>query len=184
MRRIIPPSDFRIAAITGAMPNGSGLWWFVFRWAHAAIKCQVDCVRLQGLAAGTAFTAGLGNVEMKRCVSMSDSGVGGTSMAITGSAAKKKISQPPTVAAAIRIATTAGLTAPTATFDANGMGVVSVGFPAVAGQQLLPPGVPLFVGADEAGPLVLGENEGFAIRTSTPGSGTWQAAVEVDWTER
>jgi len=33
-------------------------------------------------------------------------------------------------------------------------------------------------------PLVLGQNEGFSIRSvAVPGTGTWMAAVNVDWAE-
>ncbi len=54
------------------------------------------------------------------------------------------------------------------------------------GGEIIAPGTILFraEAGDGQHPLVLAQNEGFSIRSvAVPATGTWSAAVQVDWTE-
>lgn len=183
---LVPLGGYRVSALTGTMAAGiaANSWIYVFRWTDATALCVVEEILCDGLAAsGTAFAAGFGKVELKIGRAMSDSGSGGTALTLTGNNTKLRTAVGGTLMGAIRIATTAALTAPTATFDSQGSAQLSAGFPAVAGQQIIAPDTPLYRKPRNGQPLILAASEGFAIRVTVPATGTWQAGITTQWSE-
>jgi len=88
----------------------------------------------------------------------------------------------------IGVATTAALGAGTKTLEATPMGVMVAAGPITASLNgaIILPGTPLWDSnsADGEHPLLLVQNEGFAIRSiAVPATGTWMFAINIDWAE-
>lgn len=118
-------------------------------------------------------------------------GSGGSRATMTGNNQKLRTAHATSEVNDIGIATTAALTAGTKTFDAQGFGSVlgSIYFDLAAGDvggQLIPKTNLLgeFIGG-MAFPMVLANQEGFAIRSALamPATMTWQVSVDVLWSE-
>jgi hypothetical protein len=138
----------------------------------------------------TFFAAGVPvQIDLIKSTGWTVAGTGGT--AITPAATiKKRTSMSSTllVAGDARIATTAALGAGTKTLEANALSAILAGGPVTASLDgtFIEPGTIMWQAevADGEHPLVLATNEGLSIRSvAVPATGTWQAAISIDWTE-
>lgn len=178
-----------ISAESGVMAAGLGAGAPVFsmRWAPTTpgALALVHRVQVAVANAGTAFTAGIGSLNMfvARAFNASDSG--GTAQTLTGNNGKLRTSFNTSLVADMRIASTATLTAGTRTLDAVDVGLVAFPVPATTTNNLLLALTDMLTrsGADGDWPLVLANNEGFVIQASLPATGTWIFQVVVDWIE-
>jgi hypothetical protein len=163
---------------------------FQFRWTDATRICVINEVKISACVSTTFFAAGVPvQIDLIKSTVWSAAGTGGT--AITPAALlKKRTSMGASLIASgdIRIATTAALGAGTKTLETYGMASLNAPGPITASLngQIIPPGTILFRKEADAGqhPLCLVQNEGFSIRSvAVPATGTWSAAISVDWTE-
>lgn len=177
---------YRKSLLSGTMAAGlaANAEVFQFRWSDATRLCAVQSVTLDGLSgSATAFAAGFGKVDLVPARAWTADGSGGTAGTITGNNGKLRTSFGTTLLGAVRISSTAALTAGTKTLDTDPIGQISLSFGTAVSVQYAGPTV-LF-GYDVSGmhPLVLAQNEGFVIRATVPATGTWQFGVTVHWTE-
>lgn len=179
--------SYSLSMLSGTMAAGlaANSEIYQFRWTDATRLAIVHSVTLDGLAgSATAFTAGFAKVELLAARSFSAAGTGGTAATITGNNGKLRTSMGATLLGEIRCASTAALGAGTKTLDTQGLGLFSFSIGVVvsvnyAGQ------VVLFSDGEPSGrhPLIVAQNEGFAIRATVPATGTWQFGVTTKWTE-
>lgn len=163
---------------------------FQFRWSDATRICLINRVRISAIVSTTFFAAGVPvQIDMVKSTAWSAAGTGGTAVTLAATV-KKRTSMGSSVIPAgdIRIATTAALGAGTKTLEANSLGNILAPGPITASLNglIIPPGTELWRSDMAAGehPLALVSSEGFSIRSvAVPATGTWQASVEVDWTE-
>ena len=192
MRATLRPIDagalgsYRISQLSGTMAAGlaANSEIFQFRWSDATRLCVVTSVIFDGLSgSATAFAAGFGKVDMLVARSWTADGSGGTAATITGNNGKQRTSMGTTLLGAVRVASTAALTAGTKTLDAQAVGQYSAAFGTGTSVQWIPQ-FDLFH-ADPGGesPLIFAQNEGFVVRATVPATGTWQFGVTVCWTE-
>lgn len=176
---------FKIAQATGILPANltAASEIYQFRWTSTATRARILGVQFSAAVDTTAFTAGAAIFDMTVARAWTADGSGGTAATLANDS-KLRTSQLPSRGAGSRIATTAALGAGTKTLDTQPMGVLIGGASAVAGSQII---VPSDFYIDEATsygvPLVLANQEGFVIRASVPGTGTWKAGVTVFWAE-
>ena len=115
-------------------------------------------------------------------------GSGGTRIAMTGDNLQMETADPNSQVNDIGIATTGALTAGTKTLDANGIGQaiggVGTGLITIYGGTCVIPTQPIF-DATNLHPMVLANQEGFAIRTTHAGPAglTYVAGFTVYWRE-
>ena len=131
----------------------------------------------------TAFTAGFAKFDLMPARSFTASGSGGTAGTLTVNNAKMRTSMGTTLLGDVRIASTAALGVGTKTLDTDAVGQYTFTIGTAVSVQYLAQ-VPLLgedVGPES--PLVLAQNEGFAIRATVPATGTWQFGVTVAWAE-
>jgi hypothetical protein len=196
LRASIRPTDFgllgsySIAALTGieAATAAANSPIFTFRWAPVD-PTKIALVRRLRFTAGTlgtAFTAGGVTIAAFVCRSFTVIDTGGTALTTSGNNCKRRSSMAPSAltAGSVLITTTGVLTAGTRTKDANAFATITTAITAVAGTPIVPlPG--LLYDPTEVGhyPLVLANNEGITIEVTVPATGTWTAAVDMDWDE-
>jgi hypothetical protein len=181
---------FRKSLRSGTMAAGlaAGAEVFQFRWASATRFAVIQRVVVDGLVAGaTGFAAGVGIIDMVPARAWTADGGGGTAGAITGNVGKLRTNMASSMdggaSGSIRISSTAILTLGTKTLDTDAMAALTFGVgtgtnTAVLGQTVL-------FGEDigPQHPLVLQNQEGFALRATVPATGVWQFGVTVLWTE-
>lgn len=155
---------------------------FQFRWTSSTATCVVDSVQIWA-GSITAFTAGFCNFKLLIARSWSADGSGGTAATITGNNGKMRTSFATTTVGAIRISSTAALTAGTKTLDSQGVGSAGGSVTATAGDKLLGQREELLNAGNLLYPIALAQNEGFVIRATVPATGTWTFGVNVRWTE-
>ena len=163
---------------------------FQFRWADATRFCVVRKVRISAAVSTTFFAAGVPvQLDLIKSTGWSVAGTGGTAPTIAATLKKRtSMASSLMVAGDMRIATTAALGAGTKTLEAQPLSTILGAGPITASLNggIIAPGTILFqceVGDGEH-PLILAQNEGFSIRSvAVPATGTWQAAVQVDWAE-
>lgn len=163
---------------------------FQFRWADASRVCIINEVKISACVSTTFFAAGVPvQIDLIKSTGWSVAGTGGTAIS-PAALLKKRTSMASTLLASgdMRIATTAALGAGTKTLEAYAQASLAAAGPITASLngQIVAPGTILFraeVG-DAQHPLVFAQNEGFSIRSvAVPATGTWTAAIQVDWTE-
>lgn len=163
---------------------------FQFRWSDASRLCVVNEVKISAVVSTTFFAAGVPvQIDLIKSTSWTVAGTGGTAPTVAATL-KKRTSMASSLMAAgdMRIATTAALGAGTKTLEAQALATLAAAGPITASLNggIIAPGTMLFraeVG-DAQHPLVLAQNEGFSIRSvAVPATGTWTAAISVDWTE-
>jgi hypothetical protein len=192
MRATLRPIDagalgaYRLSLLSGTMAAGlaANSEVFQFRWSDATRLCIVTSVLWDGLSGNaTAFTAGIGKVDLQVARSWTADGSGGSAATLSGNNQKQRTSMGSTLLGAARISSTAALTAGTKTLDAHAHGQYSAAFGTATSTQWIPQ-VDLFH-ADPGGesPLIFAQNEGLVIRATVPATGTWQFGVTVCWTE-
>jgi hypothetical protein len=147
-------------------------------------------VKISACVTTTFFAAGVPvQIDLAKATGWSAQGTGGTGVSPAALLKKRTAMASSLVASGdIRIATTAALGAGTKTLEGTSMGAIVAPGPITASLNglIIAPGTILF--RSEAGdgqyPLALVANEGFIIRSvAVPATGTWQAAVQVDWAE-
>ena len=177
---------YRKSLLSGTMAAGlaANSEVFQFRWTDATRLCAVRRIVLDGFAgSATAFAAGFAKIDIVPARAWSADGAGGTSATLTGNNAKLRTSMGTPLLGAARIASTAALTVGTKTLDTDPIGQISFGIGTAVSVNYLGH-VPLFgedIGPEH--PLVLAQNEGFAMRATVPATGTWQFGVTVSWAE-
>lgn len=183
---------YKFGGLTGILPAalGANSEIFQFRWADATRLCVIHKIRISACVTTTFFAAGVPvQIDLIKSTSWSVAGTGGTSPTIAATL-KARTSMGSSLIAAgdVRIASTAALGAGTKTLEANSMNTILAPGPITASLngQIVPPGTILWEpdSGDGMHPLVLVQNEGFSIRSvAVPATGTWQAAIAVDWAE-
>jgi hypothetical protein len=163
---------------------------FQFRWTDATRLCVINKVTISAAVSTTFFAAGVPvQIDLVKATAWSAAGTLGTR--ITPAALlKKRTSMGATLVAAsdIAIATTAALGVGTKTLEGSAIAALLATGPITASLNgaIIPPGTVLFQGESGDGqhPLVLAQNEGFVVRSvAVPATGTWTAAISIDWTE-
>jgi hypothetical protein len=161
---------------------------FQFRWSHASNLAIIRRVTISASVSTTFFAAGVPvQVDLIKSTGWTVAGTGGTG--ITPAALLKRrtnMGSSTSTAGDIRIATTAALGAGTKTLETYALASILAPGPAAAPGMIFPANTILFDAEVDSGdhPLVLAQNEGFSIRSvAVPGTGTWTAAVTVDWAE-
>lgn len=163
---------------------------FQFRWTDATRLCVVRKVRLSAAVSTTFFAAGVPvQIDLVKSTSWTGAGTGGTAISPAG-LLKKRTSMGNSLIASgdIRIATTAALGAGTKTLETLALSAIAAAGPITASLDgtIVESGTILWQSevGDGEHPLVLAQNEGFSIRSvAVPGTGTWTAAITVDWAE-
>ncbi len=177
---------------TGILPAalGANSEIFQFRWADASRFAVVRKIRISACVTTTFFAAGVPvQIDLIKSTGWTVAGTGGTAPT-PAATIKKRTSMPSTLLAAgdMRIATTAALGAGTKTLEANSMASIVAPGPITASLngQIIAPGTLLWQAeiADGEHPIILAQNEGLSIRSvAVPATGTWQATVEIQWSE-
>ena len=192
MRATLRPHDYgalgsyRLSLLSGTMAAGlaanAEVWQF--RWSDATRLCVVTKIVIDGISnTATAFTAGVGNMQLYVARSWTADGSGGTAATLTGNNTKLRTDMGATLLGSARISSTAALTAGTKTLDTNASGQMSLAFPAVASTQI-ENRIALFEpNPGMESPFILAQNEGLVIRATVPATGTWAFGVTVNWTE-
>ena len=186
---------YMYAGFTGILPAalGANSEIYQFRWTSGSAVALIRRIRISAAVSTTFFAAGVPvQVDMVRSTSWTAAGTGGT--AITPAALMRKrnvggsMGDSAVASGDMRIATTAALGAGTKTLDTLSMSSIAAPGPITASLngQIIPPGTILFeceVG-DGDYPLTMAQNEGFSIRSvAVPATGTWTAAITVEWIE-
>jgi hypothetical protein len=177
---------------TGILPAalGANSEIFQFRWTDATRVCVINEIFLSAAVSTTFFAAGVPvQIDLVKATGWSAAGSGGTR--ITPAALlKRRTSMGSTLVAAsdIGIATTGALTVGTKTLETVSLATLLAAGPITASLNgtIFPPGTILWRAevANNQHPLVLVANEGFVIRSvAVPATGTWTAAISVDWAE-
>jgi hypothetical protein len=183
---------YRYGGFTGILPAalGANSEIYQFRWTDATRLAIILKVKISASVTTTFFAAGVPvQIDLIKSTAWTVAGTGGTSVT-PAATLKTRTSMGSTLVAAgdIRIATTAALGAGTKTLEANSMSAVLAGGPITASLNgtIIPVNTPLWDPdmSDGDHPLTLVQNEGFSIRSvAVPATGTWQAAVVVQWAE-
>lgn len=183
---------YSIGATTGIMAAGlaAGSEIFQFRWAPADtdLIAAIQKIWIDASVSTTFFAAGVPcRFDLAPATSWTAAGTGGSGITpSTGLKLDTEMADTAVAAGDIRIASTAALGAGTKTLGLN-IGNLSAGGPITASLNgtILPPQSPLFEADVASGehPLVLRDEQGFAIRATVPGTGTWSATVHVLWAE-
>lgn len=154
---------------------------YSFRYTGTGVAVIKRVVATAGNA-GTGFASGVASFGLYAARAFTASDSGGTAGTLTGNNGKLRTSFVTTAVGDIRISSTAALTAGTRTLDTDPLGAVAVGVPTTANAALINA---TMIDPKNAGdyPLVLATNEGFVIQATVPATGTWSAAVWVEWDE-
>ncbi len=163
---------------------------FQFRWTDATRICLINEVKISAIVSTTFFAAGAPvQIDMVKSAAWSAAGSGGTAIS-PAALLKKRTSMGSSLVASgdIRIATTAALGAGTKVLEGASLATLAAAGPITASLngEIIAPGTILYRGevGDGQHPLALVQNEGFSIRSiAVPATGTWTAAIQVDWTE-
>lgn len=183
---------YAYGGFTGVLPAalGANSEIYQFRWAHATNLAVIRKVRISASVTTTFFAAGVPiQIDLIKSTAWTVAGTGGT--AITMAALlKRRTSMGSSLLTAgdMRIATTAALGAGTKTLETLSLGSIVAAGPITASLNgvIIAPGTILWQAevGDGEHPLVLAQNEGFSVRSvAVPATGTWQAAINVDWAE-
>jgi len=183
---------YRYSGFTGTIGAalGAGSELLQFRFVTGTkTKCVVRKIMVDGIGIVAVATAlGPLGFMVKPARTWSVAGSGGTRIATTGDNLQLRQANPASQINDLGIATTGALTAGTKTLDANAIGQVllSIGTGAVTTYQAIPmPDMTLFDASGGGAPLVLGDQEGFAILTTHvgPAALTYVAGFTIDWLE-
>jgi hypothetical protein len=198
-QRITPrPTDhgslghYSYGGFTGILPAAlaANSEIFQFRWTDATRICLINEVKISAAVSTTFFAAGVPvQIDMVKSTAWSAAGTLGTAIS-PAALLKKRTSMGSSLVASgdMRIATTAALGAGTKTLETLSLATLAGSGPITASLygQIFAPGSILFraEAGDGQHPLTLVQNEGFSIRSvAVPATGTWTAAIQVDWTE-
>jgi len=185
---------YSFAGVTGAIAAGAGASSevFQFRWTSATSVAVITKILVNGMRATTAFAVGAIDLKATVARAWSADGSGGTGLTLTTNNQKLRTStMGTTLVGAIRIATTAALTAGTKTLDTQDIGFISTHSSGGVGSatpiigNIYLPTMELYRANAEAGehPLVLEATEGFVVRATVPATGVWNLGISVQWAE-
>lgn len=185
---------FRLSMTSGTMAAAlaANSEIFQFRFVTAASRvCLVHGISVSAGANVAATAAAITSLRATIARGWSAAGSGGTRAVLTGNLQKLRTGHATSEVNDVGISTTAALTVGTKTLDTQDIGSVALGIGtgAITGSvslTLLPKTNLLgnFAGS-MAYPLVLGNQEGFVVRTGTifPATLTWNFTVDVAWSE-
>lgn len=185
--------SFDMSQVSGTMAAALGATSeiYQFRWSDATRLAVLYRCEISGGANVAASAAALLAFEIMVARSWTVDGSGGTAATITGNNNKMRTSMASMVAGAMRICTTAALTAGTKTLDTQGIG--NLAFSVLTGAIttsisgiIIPKTRLLSVDSGVEHPLVMAQNEGWIIRTGAnawPAGMTWNYGVAHAWTE-
>jgi len=183
---------YRWGALSGLIPAAlaANSEILQFRWSDATRLCIINSIKISAAVSTTFFAAGVPlQISLTKATAWTAVGTGGTRPAVAATL-KKRSSMGSSLLGAndIGVATTAALGAGTKTLEATPMGVMVAAGPITASLNgaIILPGTPLWDSnsADGEHPLLLVQNEGFAIRSiAVPATGTWMFAINIDWAE-
>ena len=183
---------YTYGGFTGILPAalGANSEIFQFRWSDTTRVCIINEIKISACVTTTFFAAGVPvQIDLVKSTGWTVAGTLGTAIS-PAALLKKRTSMSSSLMASgdARIATTAALGAGTKTLETLSLATILAPGPITASLngQIIAPGTILFRGeiSDGQHPLVLAQNEGFSIRSvAVPATGTWQAAISVDWTE-
>jgi hypothetical protein len=184
---------YKWGGITGVLPAAlaANSEIFQFRWANASNLALITKVRISACVSTTFFAAGVPvQIDLRKANSWTVAGTGGPGVTPAGDLKARTSGMGNTllVAGDMRIATTAALGTGTKTLESNSMATLVAPGPLTASLngQIIAPGTTLWEPdtGDGEHPLLLGTNEGFVIRSvAVPATGTWMAAIYINWTE-
>ncbi len=184
--------SYTFGGFTGILPTAlaANSEIFQFRWVDATRFAIINEVKISAVVSTTFFAAGVPvQIDLVKSTGWSAAGTGGTGLT-PAALLKKRTAMGSTLLATgdARIATTAALGAGTKTLEGSSLAVLAAAGPITASLngEIIAPGTILFraEAGDGQHPLVLTTNEGFSVRSvAVPGTGTWTAAIQVDWTE-
>lgn len=195
---------YAIALRTGLVAAGAAANSEIFhaRWTDASRFAVIYDMWLDEFDNTTAFTAGRFEFNLTVARAWSVDGSGGTSVTLTGDNNQMRTSMGASLWGAMRIATTAALTAGTKTLDVQPLRILGGHVGAIANKHTIPQspvvttaeiaagiGIPLL--SADAGydhPLVMASNgsttsEGPVVRATVPATGVWSATVSLKWAE-
>ena len=183
---------YTYGGLTGVLPAalGANSEIFQFRWSDATRLCLINELRISACVSTTFFAAGVPvQIDLVKATAWTVAGSGGTRVS-PAALLKKRTSMGSSLVAAsdIGIATTGALTAGTKTLETVSLSAIVAPGPITASLngQIIAAGTLMFKEDVAHGehPLVLAQNEGFVVRSvAVPITGTWMAAIAVDWTE-
>lgn len=197
---------YQTSYVSGTMAAGlaGGSPIFACRWGDATRSMLLRRVGFMAQNAGTAFAAGLCLFDLVVARAFTASDTGGAQVVLTTNQAKKRTSFGTSLVTDMRGSTTATLTAGTRTLDTLAVATVFGAVEATATNYIFvpsakPSGTAAAIAAtavsgsrcidiwfpevSNSWPLVFVQNEGFIIRATVPGTGTWRFVVEVEWAE-
>lgn len=163
---------------------------YQFRWTDATRFAVIRKIRISACVSTTFFIAGVPvQIDLVKATAWTAAGTGGTAIS-PAALLKRRTSMGSSLVASgdMRIATTAALGAGTKTLETLSLSTIAASGPITASLngEIVAPGTIMWQAevGDGENPLVLVQNEGFVIRSvAVPGTGTWTAAVNVDWAE-
>ena len=183
---------YTYGGFTGILPAalGANSEIFQFRWSDATRVCIINEIKISACVTTTFFAAGVPvQIDLVKSTGWTVAGTLGTAIS-PAALLKKRTSMSSSLMASgdARIATTAALGVGTKTLETLSLATILAPGPITASLngQIIAPGTMLYRSEISNGqhPLVLAQNEGFSIRSvAVPATGTWQAAISVDWTE-
>ena len=185
---------YRLSMQSGLMAVSLGANAEIFQFRYVTSSSRVCLVHGIWMSAGPLVAATAASLQCFRATiarSWSGIGSGGTRATLTTNNAKLRTSHATSEVSDIGISSTTGLTAGTKTFDAQDFGSISyaIGTGAITtGVSLIwVPKVSLFDSGNLGFPIILADQEGFAIRNHSanahPAGSTWTFSVDVLWTE-
>lgn len=184
---------YSLGVITGILPAalGANSEIFQMRWTHATNLMLLRSIMISAVVSTTFFAAGVPvQIEARHARSFSADGTGGTAIVFsTANTNKKRTSHALSSFSdtGVRVATTAALGAGTKTLDTNPFASIAAPGPITASLNglIIVPGTYLWQrNTGDEWPVVYAQNEGFAIRSvAVPATGTWTAAITVEWLE-
>jgi hypothetical protein len=172
---------YAYGGFTGILPAalGAGSEIYQFRWADATRLCVVRKIRISAAVSTTFFAAGVPiQIDLVKSTGWTVAGTLGTAIS-PAALLKRRTSMGSSLVA---------LGAGTKTLETLSLSTIAAAAPITASLNgtIIAPGTILWQGeiADGEHPLILAQNEGFSIRSvAVPATGTWTAAINVDWTE-
>ena len=185
---------YQASVSTGSMAAGLAASSDIlqFRWARVAEECAIYSVKVTGMRASTAFTAGPIDISLFTARSWTVDGSGGATISVFSNRQKLDTRFGASWAGQSRISTTAALTQGTRTLDTSPVGEIKTHSSAgpfaatpIIGSIHLPHNVLFYADiASGQSPLVLGNSEGIVVQASVPGTGVWVIGFEIKWIER
>jgi len=183
---------YAYGGLTGVIPAAlaANSEIFQFRWADPTRICLINEIKISTAVTTTMFAAGVPQqIDLIKSTGWSVAGTGGTAPTVAATLKKRtNMGSSLMVAGDMRIGTTAALGVGTKTLEAQALATIVQACPITASLYggMIPPGTFLFRAgmSDGQHPIALVQNEGISIRSvAIPATGTWQAAISIDWTE-